>query len=258
MTRQVGKYGCRPTPHGQKWALQFGDYIDATALPPIPSGSFGHMNLIPEWGVLMNTTLGCCVVSGAEHETMLWTAESGNMAVFNDGVTVRNYQLLGNYEPGNPYSDQGCDMLTAAQLRVTQGIVDANGNTHKLGAVLELQPGNLEQLWYACWLFDGVGCGITVPREWEMLFESHAPWDANSYNPNDIMGGHYVPLMAREDGDIDLVTWGAPQLMTPDGYQAAAHTVLCYATEEKLRNGKDLEGLSWSDIRADMAKVAAL
>lgn len=256
--RQVGKYGCRPPPHGKKWGLQFGDYVDATALPPIPSGSFGHMNLIQQWGVLMNTTLSCCVVSGAEHETMLWTAEAGNPAVFNDDVTVKNYQLLGNYQPGNPSSDQGLDMLVAAQLRITQGIVDANGNTHKLGAVLQLQPGNLEQLWYACYYFDGVGCGITVPSDWERCFAMGLPWDANTHNPNDIVGDHYVPLMARQDGNIDLVTWGQPHQMTPAGYQAAAKTVLCYATEEKLKNGVDLEGLSWSDIRADMPKVAAL
>lgn len=254
--RQVGLYGCRYT---QQWGLKFGDYVDATALPPIPTGDFGHTSLIGDWGMLMNNTLSCCVVSGAEHETMLWTAESGNPpAVFDDQTTIRNYQTLGGFQPDDPATDQGCDMAAAAQLRVTQGITDVAGNTHKVGAVLELQPGNIEQLWYALYLFDGVGCGLVMSREWESAFAQHSPWDTSNYgNPS---GGHYVTLVGRSSGNIQLVTWGQPQLMTPAAYQTpgVVQKVLCYASQEKLRNGVDLEGLSWSDIRADMPKVGAL
>lgn len=266
--RTVGKYGLRLPAPGKKWGLKFSDYVDATALPPIPKGAFGHTDKVKvPWGILMNDQLGCCVVSGAEHETMLWTSESGSTtAVFDDASTVKNYELLGNYQPGNPSSDGGCDMLTAAELRIKQGIVDAAGNVHKLGIALELDcaPGylNMEQVWYALYYFDGVGFGIGVTNQMEQDFQDGVPWDGANYNPNAVVGGHYVPGMGRENEngslDAEIITWGEPQAVTASGLTAMTNTVLCYASQEKLRNGVDLEGLSWSDMRADISKVARM
>lgn len=269
MSRAPGLFGLRPTPLGHKWALQFGSYVDLTALPPIPRGAFGHMDKVSgDWGMLMNDQLGCCVVSGSEHCVMLWTAESGSgQAVFDDNCTVANYELLGHYNPDNPDSDQGCDMLYAAEVWMRKGIKDATGKEHKIGLALQLDCGpgylNMEQFWYASYLFDGVGLGIGVTAAMQQAFADGQPWDASQFDPNNILGGHFVPAMAREGTglggvqafDADVVTWGEKQPITVDGLQAITNTVLVYASPEKLANGKDLEGLSWSDMRADIRKL---
>jgi hypothetical protein len=266
MTRTVGKYGLRAPAPGQRWGFKFSDYVDLTQLPPIPSGAFGHMSLVTKpWDVYLNDQLGCCVVSGAQHEHRLWVAEGTgtDTVVFDDASTIKNYELLGGYQPGNSSTDQGCDMLTAARHRIREGIIDANGKVHKLGIALELDCGpgylNMEQFWYACYLFDGLGLGIGVTRQWQRDFEVEAPWDVVDYNPNDIAGGHYVPAMARErNGRLyaDVITWGEKQKITVAGLQACTDIVMCYATKEKLRNGRDMQGLSWSDMRSDIRKVA--
>jgi hypothetical protein len=267
MSRIAGKYGLRPPPAGKKWGFRFSDYLDATRLPPIPEGAFGHTDKVEgPWEILLNDQLGCCVVSGAEHETMLWTAEAGRQAVFNDAATIHNYCKLGNYQPGNPDTDQGCDMLHAAKLRIRDGIVDWAGHVHKIGIALELDCGpgwlNMTQFWYACWLFDGLGLGIDVTSAWKNDFEAGRDWDAADYNPNDVVGGHYVPAVARVNADgrlcVEVVTWGERQMLTVDGLQACTVTVLCYASPEKLHNGRDLEGLSWSDMRSDIRKIGRL
>jgi hypothetical protein len=242
-----------------------------TDLPPIPKGAFGHMDKVSvPWGMLMNDQLGCCVVSGAEHETMLWTAESGGaVAQFSDRVTVTNYSLLGNYVPGDPDTDQGCDMLHAAEMRIKHGILDATGKTHKLGIALELDSGpgylNLDQFWYALYYFDGVGLGIGVTQQMQEDFADEKPWTAASYDPTAVIGGHYVPAMARESTNLhgqtvyetDVLTWGEKQQIDNSGLQAVTNTVLVYATKEKLINGKDMEGLGWSDMRSDIRKIVA-
>lgn len=272
--RTVGKYGLLLPPPGRRAKLKFGDYVDTTSLPPIPKGAFGHMDTVKvPWGMLKNDELGCCVVSGAEHEHMLWHAEIGSpIPVFDDASTVANYELLGGYQPGNPDTDGGCDMVAAAHKRITKGIVDANGERHFLGIALELDCGpgylNMTQLWYAAWLFDGLGLGILVTPEWEDDFANRKPWDAADYNPDHIAGGHYVPLMAREVEtlhgpsstvyDADVVTWGEKQAITTPGLKICTTTVLAYASQEKLRNGKDVDGLSWSDMRADIKRIAAM
>jgi hypothetical protein len=268
MTRTVGKYGLRLPEPGRKWQLKLRDYMDITALPPIPAGAFGHMNMVTSpWGMLMNDTLGCCVIAAAEHETMLWTAESGmGMALFNNACTVKNYEEIAGYRPGQFQTDQGCDMLHAAQMRMTKGILDASRNRHKIGAALELDctPGhiNMDQFWYACWLFDGIGLGIQVTNSWERDFEAGTPWDAADWNINDVAGGHCVTAMAREDDNgkfmIDVVTWGEKHSLTVAGLQAATMTVLVYVTEEKLHKSVDLEGLGWADLQADAKKIQAL
>lgn len=270
-TRSVGKYGLRPSPLGKVWKLKLRDYMHLTDLPPIPKGAFGHLDKVAgPWGVLKNDVLGCCVVSGAEHETMLWTAESGGpTAAFDDESTILNYRLLGNYVPGDEDTDQGCDMLTAAELRIKQGIRDAKGKTHKLGIALELDSGpgylNLDQFWYALWLFDGIGLGIGVTAQMQADFAAEKPWTASSFNPTQILGGHYVPAVARESVnlhgqtvfDADVISWGEKQAISTDGLQAITNTVLVYATKEKLNRGKDMEGLGWNDMRSDIRKLVA-
>ena len=261
MLRQAGKFGLRPVPHGLKWKLQFHDYVDITQLPPIPAGDYGHIDLLTQpLGMYLNDTYGDCVVAGAEHETRLYVAEGtgSDTVVFDDNATVANYTLLGNFNPNDPVnSDQGCDMLTAASLRITQGIIDASGNRHKLGIALQLQPGNWEQLLYAIRYFDGVGLGILVTPQMQDAFNNSQPWDLPQFNPNNVEGGHYVTAVCRKNGLPNVITWGGLQPLTRDLYTAPQFSTvtLAYASQEKLRNGTDLEGLSWSDMRADLPKL---
>jgi hypothetical protein len=271
--RTVGKYGLRLPAPGHKWGFKFSDYVDLTALPPIPAGAFGHMDVVTKpWGIYKNDTLGCCVVSGGEHLVRLWCAEGtgADTVVFDDVATVKNYHAWGNYDPGNPDTDQGCDMIHAADLWIRDGLVDANGNIHKIGIALELDCGtnylNMDQYWYANYLFDGVGLGILVTSDWQQDFAVGATWDAADFNPNDVVGGHFVPAMARESVNLhgqtvfesDVISWAEKQPITVPGLQVCTTTVMCYATQEKLRNGVDLNGLSWSDMRSDIQKIAAM
>jgi hypothetical protein len=266
MTRTVGKYGLRPVPHGMSWPLKFGDYVDLTALQPIPappSGDFGHTRLVTKpWAMYLNDRLGDCVVAAKQHKIRLWDAEgTGSDTVeFTDDNTVSNYELLGNYNPGDPDSDQGCDMVTAAQLELTRGIVDSTGRIHKPGVALQLQAGNWEQLRYAAYLFDGVELGILVTSDMQQAFADEAPWDTDQFNPYNVEGGHCVPVMAWSGGMPELITWAQPQLLTKALYTAPQfNTVtMCYATQEKLANGVDLQGLSWSDMRSDIKRLAAM
>jgi hypothetical protein len=264
--RVPGLFGCRPVPYGHHWQLQMSAYVDLKALPPIPSGAFGHTSEVTKpWEIYLNDSLGDCVVAGKQHCLRLWLAEGtgSDTIVFDDATTVRNYELLGHYNPDNPDSDQGCDMLYAAAKWITHGIWDASGKLHKIGSALELQCGdgylNMDQFWYACYLFDGVGLGILVTPEMQDAFAEEKPWDVSQFNMNNVVGGHFVPAMARvnDNGQLEpqVITWGEPQGITIPGLQAITTTVLVYLSPEKLKNGKDEEGLGYSDLRADMRQL---
>jgi hypothetical protein len=238
-------------------------YVDLKALPPIPPGAFGHTALVTKpWEMYLNDQLGDCVVAGKQHCLRMWLAEGtgSDTIVFDDASTIRNYELLGHYDPSNPDSDQGCDMLYAAEKWISHGIWDASGKLHKIGSALELQCGdgylNMDQFWYANYLFDGVGLGILVTPEMQDAFANGTPWDSSTFNPNRVVGGHFVPAVARESEDgvlyPEVISWADKQLITVPGLQVITTTVLVYLSPEKLANGKDANGLGYSDLRADM------
>lgn len=262
MTRTVGKFGLRPVPHGMEWSMKFGDYVDLTQLNPIPAGPFGHTAQVTNpWGMYLNDQLGCCVVSGKQHKYRLWDAEGtgSDTVTFSDPTTIKNYELFGNYRPNDPDSDQGCDMITAARLELTRGVLDDAGKHHKPGIVLQLQPGNWEQLLYAIYYFDGVELGILVTQNMQTAFANQQPWDVSQFNLANVEGGHCVVAVAV-DGLPEVITWGGPQKLTKELYTAPQfNTVtMCYASQEKMNNGKDEEGLGWSDMRSDIRKVSHL
>jgi hypothetical protein len=247
------KLGKKPAREGAV-KLRLAKYIDTAALPK-PPASFGHERLVTQWGMAMNDQLGCCVVSGAVHEVMLWNREAGRTVRFDDAAVVKNYSAIGGYVPGQPDTDQGCDMQVAASYRLKTGLLDADGKRHKIGAYVGLDPGNLTELWYASYLFDGVGIGVEFPAQWMDAFNRGKTWGAVA-RPK-LEGGHYITDPAKRAGNAVIVTWGRTTPLTPKGYQQFNDETIAYLSEEKLSSGKSLEGFDLATLKADLKAVTA-
>jgi hypothetical protein len=251
ITLKLGKTPARPG----AVKLKLANYLDTSALPKPPT-SFGHERLVTQWGMLGNDTAGCCVWSGAGHETMLWNREAGRSVNITTTSTLRNYSLVTGYNPNDPSTDQGTDMQVAASYRRKTGLLDADGKRHKVGAYVALEPGNLTQLWYALYLFDGLGIGVEFPAQWMDAFNARRMWTKVS-RPK-IEGGHYISGMAKRGGGATVISWGAPVGMTGAGYQQFNDETIAYLTEEKLTAGKSLEGFDLAQLQADLTAVTAL
>jgi hypothetical protein len=128
----------------------------------------GHGGLIARqgWSMLGNDHYGCCVWSGAAHETKLWTYEGSNKNTwFRDKDVLADYAQCTGFDPKRPETDTGTDMQkAAAKYRQDTGIRDAYGHTHKILAYLAIKPGDLELHLDAIWLFGAVGIGFLVPE----------------------------------------------------------------------------------------------
>lgn len=259
MTLYFGKREARPG----AVKLKFTDIAD-TALMAAPPTNFGHEKLVRKWGMLGNDVAGDCVFAGTGHETMLWVAETGKTVSISDKTALKNYSAFTGYDPnqvddqGNNPTDQGTDVASYLAHRRKVGFLDDHGVAHKIGAYVALEPGNADQLRYAAYYFDGVGIGFNFPEQWMTLFDKGSRvWPALK-NPN-YVGGHYVSAVAFRDKRPVIVTWGQLVEMTLGAYAQVTDEVYAYLSPEKIANGVDANGISYTKLQqyiAGLPKVA--
>ncbi len=198
---------------------------------------------------------GDCVWAGADHETMMWTAEGGRApAPFTGAQAIADYSAATGYQIGNDATDQGTDVRAAMKYRAKTGVVDALGHRHKIGAYLALEPGNLDHVKEAMWLFGAVGIGIEFPSSAMDQFDAGKTWSVVSGAQLD--GGHYIPLVAVRS-HLECVTWGQIQPMTNAFYAKYCDEAWAILDPEMLVNGKSLEGFDLAALQADLAALKA-
>jgi hypothetical protein len=227
----------------------------STVLPSVPA-SFGHQDLVTTWGMLGNDTVGDCTCAGADHEIMLWTDEgAGKAAIFTKANTISDYAAITGYNPNDPNSDQGAQVRDVLLYRQKTGMIDNGGKRHKIGAFLQLDQTNLNEVLEAMYLFSAVGLGINFPQSAMDQFNAGQPWTVVQGSP--IEGGHYVPCLGYDGIYIYCVTWGQIQKMTVAFFQAYCEEAWLMLSQEFL-NGKGLspEGFNLAQLQMDLAAIS--
>lgn len=187
----IYKLGKKPARSGAI-KLRFAAYADVAALPT-PPAVFGHEGLISSWPMLANDRFGDCVWAGAAHETMLLAKEAGNTVTFTDADVLCDYATVTGFNPSDPSTDEGTDLQVAASYRRKTGIIDATGHRHTVASYLALEPGNIQHILLAAYLFV-CGVGLQLPSAALDQAAKGQVWDVVPGSPNE--GGHYVPLLA--------------------------------------------------------------
>lgn len=223
-------------------------------LPSADSLKFplGHADLI-EPHMFMNDQLGDCAIAGSIEEIRLANALRGVTVNFTDETAVQNYSEITGYTPGDPGTDQGTDVHELYDYRRNTGLVDADGNRHKIVAYAGLTPGDFDELLIALSLFpSGVGIGIQVPDYCDAQFEAGQPWHLLP-GRHRIEGGHYIPVVdATSRTDAGLFTWGGHGGITASFY-ATFNTVAAVAlTEEMFTDGKSPDGVDFNRLATDL------
>jgi hypothetical protein len=118
---------------------------------------------------------------------------------------------------------------------------------------LALEPGNVEHLYQATYLFGAAGIGLQLPATAVMQSKGGEVWDVIAGAP--IEGGHYVPLVGRQAAGLHVVSWGAVQVMTQRFLAAYCDEAIAYVSQECLINQKSPEGFSYADLISDLAAL---
>jgi hypothetical protein len=238
--------------------LRLATYLDFRQLPAVPA-VFGHYAVYPAsgWGMLGNDQWGDCAEAGACHQEMLWSTEGGHPAPFDTTSCLVNYSAITNFNindgtSGSNPSDQGTDVGQLADYWRNTGLVDSNGVHHKIVAVMDLNPGDLRELWTASYLFQCVGLGFNIPQSALNQTTAGQAWDVVA-DDGGIQGGHYVPAMGRiANGNGILITWGKTQQFTPAFYQKYSDQGIVALSEDMMIAAKSIDGFDDALLRSDI------
>lgn len=237
--------------------LKLSSYLSVTALPPLPASTDWTKN-VPSWGMLMNDQLGDCAIAGPGHTIMAMTAEAmKKVATVTDEDILAGYEAVGGYRPGDPSTDNGCNMLEVMNYWRQSGIAG-----HKTAAYISIDVKNKAQVMAGIHLFGGVQFGIQLPQVAQQQFAAGQTWKG-PLSPADLRGpwavgswgGHEVPGLAYDAEGVSVVTWGKVHKMTWQfiaDYADEAYVVVepdWFSPDGKSPSGFDLYTL-WDDLNA--------
>ena len=225
--------------------LKFRDYVTVLPTPPV---TFGHENLITNYGMLGNDQYGDCVIAGSCHETMLWTLEGSTEALFTDTLAISQYHTICGA------GDNGCDVRTVLDYRQKTGLIDSTKNVHKIGAYVALDQTNINEIKEAIYIFNAIGIGINFPASAMDQFNAGQPWTV--VKGSKIEGGHYIPILGYDGTYFYCITWGQIQKMDYNFFKTYCDESWAILSTEMLNNnGLTPEGFNNTQLQADLTAI---
>ena len=156
---------------------------------------------------------GNCVIACLGHEVGVVTgnADGGTPFMFTNQQIINLYGAIGGYVPGNPATDQGCDIQTMLNYWVKNG---APSGSNKILGWIAVDPTDMNQVRVALYLFETLIFGIELPDAWvnNMPQASGFTWDvAGAPDPSN---GHCICGVGADAAGIKIATWGMTGTLT--------------------------------------------
>jgi hypothetical protein len=154
--------------------------------------------------VFLNDQLGDCVIADGYHYLGGITSGAGKPFLATDTQVQTDYANACGYEPGNPFSDRGCDIPTVLDYYTSTGFADGS----KLLGSIDIDATNQLAVKQAIWITGGVCFGVGLPDSWinSAPQESGFVWDVAG--PADQMNGHCFEGFGYNDQGVLIATWG--------------------------------------------------
>jgi hypothetical protein len=208
---------------------------------------------ITNQGSYMYNGAGNCAWAGPGHETMMLDKNAGRPVAKFTCLNLLNqyaeYLGIGSATALNANNDQGSDVRQVLQWRATKGLLDVNGNAHKVGVYVSGEPGNFQDLWEMFYFFEAAGMGINFPNSAMDQFNNGKMWQP--VNGAQIDGGHYIPIVGRPSNGVwTCITWGQRQLMTNSFITKYCDEIWAYISPERYNavTGDTLENYKDADL----------
>lgn len=229
--------------------LQLKNYLQA----PIPPKHCNWVSGIPQWPMYGNDTLGDCVIAAAGHAVGQWTYKANkNEALLSSAQIIQGYRDVGGYVPGDPTTDNGCDMLTALNYWRKTGF-----GGHKILAFAEVNPQNMNEVEQAIWLFGNLYTGVQLPISVQGKDFWALPSSLSGDGAPGSWGGHCIPIMSYDNSAMCCVTWGQTLDLSRAFFSAYADECYVALSTDWLNAHTDLSpgNLNLGQLQADLHSV---
>ncbi len=245
--------GKRAVRHDHR-TLKLADYLP-TRLPAQPLAA-GYTDKIDSWPMFMNDTIGNCVIAAAGHMVQEWTTYASSPVLLTDKDILYGYEQVGGYVPGDPSTDQGCDMLTALNFWRKTGF-----GGHKIAAYVSINIKKPSEIALAVWLFGNVFAGFALP----LTVQNQTTWSVprggtvGDGSPGS-WGGHCVPIVGYSNvtgsAGTQIVTWGDVYSVTWPFISKYADELYAVLSPDWIeRTGKAPSGFNMAQLQADLAAI---
>jgi hypothetical protein len=234
--------------------LKMEKYMAGVTTPP---PAIDYVSKVTDWGMMLNDTLGDCVVAAAGHMVQQWTDYATFEHVIADTRVLRAYEEVGGYVPGDPSTDNGLDMLSFLNYWRKTGLGRPQHLKHRIAAYVLINPNHLGQMKQAIMLFGNVYLGLQLP----VSVQGADAWDVPAGGPTGdgapgSWGGHCVPIMAYDSADFTVVSWGTTIKATPAFIQTYADEAYAVLSREWLDwIGRNPMGFDFATLEVDLSQI---
>lgn len=242
------KFG-KKAPHRLMSTPSLGDFMTkATEWPAVPAMGWEAKVADSDWGVLGNSTWGCCAEAGLMHLVQAQSANVGNPLHSTEAQTLALYSAATGFNPNDPESDQGTVLSEILGFIKKNGLemLDSTDKTVTVEIVgfASLDISSISQTRYATYIFGGSYLGINCPQQCE---DDLSNWNFGPGLP--LAGGHCISRVGEGSAGGKIVSWGkvipfSNQFWT--SYGDEGYIVLTKAwinDQNKSPSGLDLDGL---------------
>lgn len=232
--------------------LRLADYIKA--LPPAPT-SASFWAKVPSWPMYLNDQLGDCTIAAAGHMIQQWTEYAAVEKTITNNDVLKGYEACGGYVPGDPSTDNGCEMLTVVKYWQKTGL-----GGHKIAAFVAVDPTKLNEIKQAVALFGSVYLGVQLPISAQSQVGPKGVWavpsdGAEGDGSPGSWGGHCIPII-RYGNTLEVITWGAPQMMSWPFLSIYADEAYAIVTQDFIeKSGDSPSGLALAALMSDLKQV---
>ena len=205
----------------------------------------------------LNNALGDCVIAQGYHGEGVATGNAGPVPfIASAAQIIADYGAIGGYVPGDPSTDQGCDVPTALDYWTRVGFA----NKTRLAGRIAVDPTNPAQIILALWLFENLFFGVDLPDSWITPFPSRDGfvWGIDPAGVDPQNGHAYGGVGYDARSGVKITTWGMLGIQT---FPAIAETCVASAggelyallTPDLIAKGQARapNGLDWATLVAD-------